>query len=208
MIFAPPRLPSHHHTSYGRGESKGSGGSGHVNPPNDSDESSDEEVVLVDRTLSSDVFVAHAAHMRRRMYVHSPSLGGAQQQYKLLNDTGASFSAVSKRLAEQHHLHIYPPLLSEPQYIKLAEKDSQVDRLGYVYLDVTVGFVGGQPREPFRCRQKFEVMNMAYPFILGVDLLPFVFPRDEIMNYLMLPPLYPPLPLYTPPLTPTFPLLQ
>jgi hypothetical protein len=151
------------------------------------DEEENEDEVCINRTFSPELFVATIPYMRRQMYISSSVMGGERQRHQVLNDTGASFCAVSKALATTHRLHIHTPSHNEPQYIKLAEKDSKVKRIGYVEIDTTIHFSGGTQRQPYVCRKRFEVMNMHYPFILGVDLLPKVFPHDEIMDYIMLP---------------------
>ena len=137
----------------------------------------------MDRALSASV-VAVSQHMRRGMYITSPLMPG---RHSVLNDTGAQFSAVSKRHATANRLHIHRPRADEVKYLSLADKSITVPRLGYVKLPVIVYFSGGKPRAPYRCTKQFEVLNMDYDFILGVDILPHIFQHDEIMDHLMLP---------------------
>ena len=124
------------------------------------------------------------ASMRRYMTITSPKLHG---QHKVLNDTGAQFSSISLKLARQHRLHIVAPTSQEPRYLAMADRTKFVKRIGSVVLPVTVHFNGGTPREPYSCVKRLEVMNMDFDFIIGVDLLPSLFPADDVMNYLILP---------------------
>ena len=124
------------------------------------------------------------ASMRRYMTITSPKLHG---QHKVLNDTGAQFSSISLKLVRQHRLHIVAPTSHEPRFLAMADRTKFVKRIGSVLLPITVHFNGGTPREPYECVKRLEVMNMDFDFIIGVDLLPSLFPADEVMNYLILP---------------------
>ena len=124
------------------------------------------------------------ASMRRYMTITSPKLHG---QHKLLNDTGAQFSSISLKLARQHNLVIVAPTSHEPRYLAMADRTKFVKRIGSVVLPITIHFNGGIPREPYSCVKRLEVMNMDFDFIIGVDLLPSLFPADDVMNYLILP---------------------
>jgi hypothetical protein len=136
-----------------------------------------------DRALTATV-VAAPQHLRRSMYITSSAIPGS---HSVLNDTGAQFSAVSKRHVDANHLHVHRPKADEVKYLSLADKSMTVPRLGYVNIPVIIHFRGGTPRAPYRCTKQFEVLNMDYDFILGVDLLPMIFPRDEILDHLILP---------------------
>ena len=122
--------------------------------------------------------------MRRSMYITSPQVPGT---HALLNDTGAQFSAISLRLAKKHHLYISPIVDGEPMNLHLAEKSKIVPRIGSVRIPVTIHFSGGAPRAPYSCRKQFEVLDMHHDFLLGVDILPYLFPYDDVMDHLLLP---------------------
>ena len=136
-----------------------------------------------DRALTATV-IAVPQHMRRSMHITSSAIPG---QHCVLNDTGAQFSAISKRHVDANHIHIHHPKLNEVKHLSLADKSVTVPRIGYVNIPVVVHFRGGTPRTPYRCTKQFEVLNMDYDFILGVDMLPHLFKNDEIMDHLMLP---------------------
>ena len=125
--------------------------------------------------------------MRRCMYITSPKLPGGV--YPLLNDTGAQLSAVSLQLIRRHRLHysVHGPRHNDPQYILLADRNKKVKRIGTINLPVSIQFSGGKHRAPYTCSKTFEVIDMKYDFILGVDILPHLFPTDDIMNYILLP---------------------
>jgi hypothetical protein len=124
------------------------------------------------------------AELRRGVHITCPQIPG---QHSALLDTGAEFSAISSTLATKHKLHIFKPGEDETKYITLADRSKHVARVGYVVLHFTVHFEGGKKREPFTCRKKLEVLNMSYDFILGVDMLPQLFPNDDIMDFLVRP---------------------
>ena len=118
------------------------------------------------------------------MFITSPLLSG---QHPLLNDTGAQFSAIAKKLALQHRLPIVPPAKGEPRFLAMAERTKVVRRIGTVTIPITVHYRGGKYKAPYECRKKFEVLDMDYDFIIGVDLLPRLFPYDDIIDYVLLP---------------------
>ena len=105
--------------------------------------------------------------------------------YEAYPDTGADFEIISKELAEKLNLEIIPPLSSELQFIKLADK-SYIKRLGYVIItgelilpesDINQG-------RPIKFTKKFEVMECEHSFLLGTGFLPVIFQSDEILKYL------------------------
>ena len=123
--------------------------------------------------------------MRRCMYITSSQLTG--RNHPLLNDTGAMFSAISMKLVHDHRLHIRRPQQGETQHLAMADKTKIVRRIGTVTIPITVHFSGGAYHKPYECTKSFEVLDMDYDFILGVDIRPRLFPSDDIMNYLLLP---------------------
>lgn len=124
------------------------------------------------------------ADLRRGVFVTTKSIPG---HHSTLLDTGAEFSAISSKLVEKHNLHIFKPQAGETKYITLADSSKHVARVGFVVLSITVHFEGGKPREPVVCRKRFEVLNMSYDFILGVDIIPQLFPTDDILDFLVRP---------------------
>jgi hypothetical protein len=125
-----------------------------------------------------------SAELRRGVHITSPLMPG---HHSVLLDTGAEFSAISSALASKHKLHIFKPGDGETKYISLADRSKHVARVGYVVIPLKVHFDGGKHREPVVCRKKLEVLNMSYDFILGVDILPQLFPTDDIMDFLVRP---------------------
>ena len=90
-------------------------------------------------------------------------------------------------LVRQHRLPIRTPRQGEPRYLAMADKTKIVRRIGTITIPITVHFSGGAYHKPYECTKTFEVLDMDYDFILGVDILPRLFPFDDIMNYLLLP---------------------
>lgn len=107
--------------------------------------------------------------MRRCMYITSPQLSD-KRAYVVLNDTGAQFSAISMQLVKKHRLYTRPVQRGEPVYISMADRTKVVKRIGTVSISVTVHFSGGGFRKPYACTKSFEVLDMNYDFILGVDI--------------------------------------
>lgn len=118
------------------------------------------------------------------MCITSPQVPGT---HTLLNDTGAQISAISLSLTKKNHISIHPVKSGDPAYLLLAAKKNVIPRIGTVNIEITVHFQGGAPKPSYTCRKTFEVLDMDYDFILGIDLLPHIFPHDDIMNYLILP---------------------
>ena len=122
--------------------------------------------------------------LRRYMSITSPLLPG---RHNVMNDSGAQMSLISQRLAAKNRLFIHKPSPKDTTYITLADKSQHVARIGYVDIPVMINFHGGRERAPFKCNKRFEVLNISYDFILGVDILPQLFPTDEMMDFLLLP---------------------
>jgi hypothetical protein len=135
----------------------------------------------VDRSIPIPI---HSKQLRHSMFITSPLLPGC---HHVMNDSGAQMSLISLRLARKNHLFIHKPSPNDITYITLADRSQHVARIGYVNIPVTINFHGGRPRAPFKCQKSFEVLNISYDFILGVDILPQLFPTDEIMDFLLLP---------------------
>jgi hypothetical protein len=128
--------------------------------------------------------VVASLQLRRSMHITSTKMSGC---HMMLNDTGAQFSGISQQLVRKHRLAVRAPLANEPLHLTMADRSKTVKRVGTVEIPITIHFNGGKPRQPYSCMKVFEVMNMDYPFIIGVDLLPSLFPQDDIMDYLLLP---------------------
>ena len=120
------------------------------------------------------------------MYIKSFRLNG-HTEFPLLVDTGSQISGIGAHLVRKYRLHVLPPGPNEPTMLLMADKSKVVKRIGTVKLPMTIHFGGGKPRAPYRCTKRLEVLNMDYDFLLGVDILPAIFPFDDIMNYLLLP---------------------
>jgi hypothetical protein len=113
--------------------------------------------------------------------ITSPQIGSGTTNNVLL-DTGAQLSAINANIVKRNHLYIYPIKLTDPQNLSLASAGQYVKRLGYIMLPLTISFVGG--KAPIKLQQKLEVLHMSYDYLLGIDVLPLVFPHDEIMHYM------------------------
>ena len=103
------------------------------------------------------------------MYLTSPLL---PQRHRILIDTGAQFSAISLDLVRRHNLQVDRVPAGEPQSLALAARNKSVRRMGTTTLPITVHFAGDLRRQPYECTKSFEVIDMLYDFILGVDIIP------------------------------------
>jgi hypothetical protein len=112
--------------------------------------------------------------------ITSTALGSYKCSH-ILFDTGSQITAINLALAKKHHLAIQPIKASDPQTLSLAQQGTYAKRLGYVIIPVCISFSEGkQLKMPMKC----EVLNMTYDLLLGQDVLPLLFPNDEIMDYM------------------------
>ena len=103
---------------------------------------------------------------------------------RVLVDSGASHSCMHKDVAARFGLRITAPAGSVRQ-VTLGDPTHRVDRIGVVQ-DAVVKIhymLGAHPSVVVR--KNFEVMNMSYDFILGVDMFAVAFPSDSINNFLI-----------------------
>ena len=98
-----------------------------------------------------------------------------------LNDTGADISIVSLDVAKKYKLTIHQP---DDENIGIRVADTRILlRIGYVTIKTHILFPNDDHRQTIEIVKKFEVMETAIPFIFGTDLLPIIFPNDDILKY-------------------------
>jgi hypothetical protein len=119
-----------------------------------------------------------------------------EQQYRLsallssgdvldpLIDTGADFSIINKDLVKRLNLKITH--VDDDTLIQLADK-SKVKRIGYVTIVLSFIKHGIKQQEKVRMKKRFEIMDCNQSMILGVDVIPTLFPNDEIKHYIIQP---------------------
>jgi hypothetical protein len=119
-----------------------------------------------------------------------------EQQYRLsallssgdildpLTDTGADFSIIDKDLVKRLKLQI--TRVNDGTLIQLADK-SKVKRIGYVTMVLSFIKHGVKQQEKVRMKKRFEIMDCNQSMILGVDVIPTLFPNDEIKHYIIQP---------------------
>jgi hypothetical protein len=113
---------------------------------------------------------------------------GSHSYTRILLDTGSQVTAVSASLVKKYRIEVHQPPSAEPQYLSLADVDNTVKRVGYVILMVDICLHDNTSNNTCkRLEQRFEVINTSYDFLLGIDVLPSLFPNDRIMSYLMQP---------------------
>jgi len=119
-----------------------------------------------------------------RVGITSPN--GGTVTTNVLLDTGAQLSAINANIVKRNRLYIHPIKASDPQSLSLASAGQYVKRLGYVSIPLIIVFSGSR-KAPVKLHQKLEVLNMSYDYLLGIDVLPSLFPHDEIMRYMGVP---------------------
>jgi hypothetical protein len=95
-------------------------------------------------------------------------------------DGGAGFSCISESLARRLGLIIYPPVGASDIYY--AADHLHTRRVGKVHLPLTVHFVDAN-RETVHFYLMLEVLNIPWDFLLGADVLPALFPGNELVPY-------------------------
>lgn len=99
----------------------------------------------------------------------------------VLIDTGAQFSGINSLIAETHGLKIAAP--TGPMALAGATDDMVTTRIGVTQQRMTVH----TPLSPSTLRVTFtkqlEVLKMKYDMILGIDILPYLFPHDATYKY-------------------------
>ena len=103
---------AHNHVSSGRGgfSYRGSGRLAATDPSvtkNEHQQDNEAHIhtyTTVERTFSPDLFVVETPYMRREMFITSSMFSGTQH---VLNDTGASFSAISLELVKKNRIFIH-----------------------------------------------------------------------------------------------------
>ena len=105
--------------------------------------------------------------------------GEAKALTRVMVDSGAEFTFVSKQVAVQSGKLIKKPDKSEVQVLAGASRDFKgVKRIGYIYLTLTVHFPDQMKMGPITFRKKCEVVNCEDDIVLGMDTLPILFPND------------------------------
>jgi hypothetical protein len=98
-----------------------------------------------------------------------------------LNDTGADISIISLDVVKKYKLKIHLP---DDENVGIRVADTRIlMRIGYVTIKIHILFPTDPEKPTIETIKRFEVMETAIPFIFGTDLLPIIFPRDEILNY-------------------------
>lgn len=71
-------------------------------------------------------------------------------------------------------------------YIELAN-GTRVKRLGFVITPIEFIFHGLKGGKRVKMKKQFELMDITQSMIVGVDIIPTLFPRDEILKYISSP---------------------
>ena len=112
---------------------------------------------------------------------------GSTPLMNVLLDTGAEFSAISKRLIEKYHIIPTPVPKHEEQVLAGAAQGMKVARIGTVTLPVTVTYPLSGHDASVSFTKKFEVMDIAEDVLLGVEVWPTLFPNFEGVDCLCQP---------------------
>ena len=96
--------------------------------------------------------------------------------YTVLMDTGANCSVISSKLVQELGLAVTPP--SGNPYIDLADIGAKIKRPGTVTIMIKIQFINGS-RPPMVIKHTFEIMNISYNFLFGLDILQHTSPTDD-----------------------------
>lgn len=108
--------------------------------------------------------------------------------HSVLLDSGAPHTVINRATISRlglDHLIVTPSPL-EDTHTGLADPKHRVARVGTITLPFTIYFPYTN-RPSIHMTKKFDIMNLTYDFLLGVDMLPHLFPSDEMMKFLMPP---------------------
>jgi hypothetical protein len=126
--------------------------------------------------------------------VHAPppavliKVKGHKKPFTCLIDSGAGLSCVHPRVAAQANLPVIAVTDNKYVKIQLADPTVQLSRIGYVEPEIKILFCQtDEHRPPISLQHRFEVLNIHYDFIIGRELIPFLFPNDEQNKYFMPP---------------------
>jgi len=104
---------------------------------------------------------------------------GSKPLINILLDSGAEFSAISKRVVERYNLTITPVPTHEDQGVAGVDRSMKVKRIGTVILPVTVSYPLGAHDASVSFTKKFEVVDIDEDMLLGVEVWMTLFPNFE-----------------------------
>jgi hypothetical protein len=133
--------------------------------------------VDMDRTLSVETITQGLKLVL--IHVH-----GINDTYHVLLDTGAEFSVINKKIVDMKNYIILKP--TGPRFINLANS-ATIPRIGKVSITIDILFPCSERPMINSRKHLFEVLETSHDFIIGMDLLPIIFPGDEIMEYVSFP---------------------
>jgi hypothetical protein len=98
------------------------------------------------------------------------------------SDSGAEFSAISRKLVERYNLKVERPPPDEPQTLGGVTQGMAVDRVGFVQLPVTVHFPLHSSKCSISFTKKFEVMDLAgtEDMLVGIEAFDLLFPEVDL----------------------------
>jgi hypothetical protein len=98
------------------------------------------------------------------------------------SDSGAEFSAISRKLVERYNLKVERPPSDEPQTLGGVTQGMAVDRVGFVQLPVTVHFPLHSSKCSISFTKKFEVMDLAgtEDMLVGIEAFDLLFPEVDL----------------------------
>jgi hypothetical protein len=97
-------------------------------------------------------------------------------------DSGAEFSAISRKLVERFNLKVVRPPSDEPQKLGGVTEAMAVNRFGYVSLPVTVHFPLHSSKSSVSFTKKFEVVDLAgtEELLVGIEAFDLLFPEVDL----------------------------
>ena len=132
----------------------------------------------LDRELTIAALCVRATTMHKRVGV----VFGKHMTSLTFTDTGAGFSCISAETVERWGLShlIEAPIGSKRLYY--AAKHLSTKRVGKIALDLTLHFPDSRKRS-MKVTMCFEVLNIPWDFLFGVDAIPAIFGSSMLLDY-------------------------
>jgi hypothetical protein len=108
---------------------------------------------------------------------------GSERLWTVLFDSGCGHCIMNRSVARALSLVPTPPTDSRVR-IALADPSVTLQQEGHVEVNITAHYTCGDIA-PRRFRQTFQIMDIAYDFFVGTDMMEQILPLDRITDFFM-----------------------
>jgi hypothetical protein len=116
----------------------------------------------------------------RAVYIQLP---GDAKLYTVLLDTGATHSCIDLKLVNTLQLPIKRIAAADNQPVALADANHSVARIGTVSTSIHLHFMYDARQSIAMDNVTFEVMNLRYDFLIGLDIMQHTSPNDDGVRF-------------------------